>query len=480
MLSAKFQCLNRRDGVGDAHGMRGYSIVRFEPFDSPFIQTASIEKPSDTTLFVSEVGGFQNSGGGPVWTGGFGSSSRQAVEVTVVQVPAAMIRIRRTSVPGVPLYVSFNNGSLVISWRYEEAVRNIARPEADAEAARIYVEHGPALTRETVIRGVSMLWPGESVEVVGDTIRFIPDCANEVVVPATLSNGARVTDALRELIAENLRPFVEIAQHPLVELSGGFDSGCVGVAASGLRDDILSYGLIHGGVVGRQQRARRREIIDILGFDDHEYLADNNLELASLEIEEAQVTSFDDNQRIPCAYGVETHPSGPVDLIMTGVGGDELCLEHTFRREEWQLPGSASSSSLTVAAGRSDMFLRRGIWPVNPLCSPDVIDFCRSLPRPLRANRAINVLMLARAGMSDGFIYPRFAEGYGHSMQREAAYFDFDAALDGSIVADLGFMDISQLLDQAHAASNGGFSYKLIGALFWLLKLERIYQRYLP
>ncbi len=113
-------------------------------------------------------------------------------------------------------------------------------------------------------------------------------------VPATLSDGARVTDALRELIAENLRPFVEIAQHPLVELSGGFDSG------------------------------------------------------------------------------------------------------------------------------------------------------------------------------------------YGHSMQREAAYFDFDAALDGSIVADLGFMDISQLLDQAHAASNGGFSYKLIGALFWLLKLERIYQRYLP
>lgn len=447
-------------------------------FPSAFIETIHVEDEHHARVFVSELGGLSSNEGVPYWIGGFDRCDRQGIELSFGKNDPYVLTIRRTGVPGVPIYVSLQDRTLVVSWRFEDAVGNLEDPLPDIAAARIYVENGPALTRETVIAGVFMLWPGETLVVTEAGLVFTPQSTRDVVVPATLSWSARATDGLREIIAENLRPFLEAARTPIVELSGGFDSSCVALAASDVREGLMSYGLVHGGVVGVQQRARRREIVDLLRLTDHEYLADNHLQLAALEITEAQITPFDDNQRIPCAYGVETHPSGTADLILTGVGGDELCMEQTFRRASWELPGTASSSSLTVAAGRADMFLRKGIWPLNPLCSPTVIDFCRALPRSLRINRSINLLMLARAGLSDGFLFPKFEEGYGHAMQREAALYDFDAALDSSLVADFGVMDISPLLEKARAASSGGFSYELICSLFWLLKLEKVLKRY--
>jgi asparagine synthase (glutamine-hydrolysing) len=448
------------------------------PFPSPFIEMKSWEDADRQCVFISELAGITMGSGSPSWINGFEQCDRQGLEITLEKKPPFSVQIRRTDVPGVPLYISFEQQKLVISWRFEDAVHNIARPRPNVEAACIYLKEGPALARETVIDGVSMLWPGESVRVSGETITFTPKEVKSVTVSATIADDARVTDALRETIADVVRPFLEVARAPVVELSGGYDSACVALAATDCRQNLLSYGLIHGATVGRQQRARRRELVELLGLADHEYEADNHLELAALEIPEAQLTPFDDNQRIPCAYGVDSHPAGPADLIMTGVGGDELCMEQTFRRRPWELPGSASSSALTVAAGRADMFLRRGIWSLNPLCAPSVVEFCRAVPKALRRNRFLNVLMLTRAGVSDGFLFPRYQEGYGHAMQREAALYDFDAALNESVVADFGITDFSPLLEQAREASNGGFSYSLIASLFWLLKLEYVLRRY--
>lgn len=472
MLIAKIEA----GGSGDPWGARATESIAIYP--SRFIESVYAEDEHAFRVFVSELGGLSKNGGLPFWTGGFDGCDRQGVELTFEKQPPFSLRIRRTDVPGVPIYVSFENRTLVVSWRFEDAVGNLGSPRPNLEASRIYVENGPALTRETVIAGVYMLWAGEALVATDAGIAFTPKSVRDVVVPATLSWNARATDGLREIIAENMRPFLAAADRPIVELSGGFDSACVALAASDVRDGLLSYGLVHAGVVGVQQRARRQEVVDLLGFADYGYMADNHPELAALEIDEAQITPFDDNQRIPCAYGVETHPLGRADLILTGVGGDELCMEQTFRRSSWELPGTASSSSLTVAAGRADMFLRRGIWPLNPLCAPSVVNFCRALPSSLKVNRSINLLMLARAGLSDGFLFPKFEEGYGHAMQREAALYDFDAALDSSLVADFRVMDISPLLERARAASSGGFSYGLICSLFWLLKLEKILKRY--
>ena len=472
MLIAKIKV----EASSDSWSTRARDSITVYP--SPFIETAYFEDEHCARIFIGELGGFSNDDGVPFWIGGIDGCDRQGVEFSFDKRAQFSLRIQRTDVPGVPIYASFENRTLVVSWRFEDAVGNLENPRPNAEASRIYIENGPALTRETVISGVYVLWAGEALVATDAGIAFKPKSAREIVVPATLSWNARATDGLREVIAENIRPFLAVAQKPIIELSGGFDSACVALGASDVRDNLLSYGLVHAGVVGVQQRARRQEIVDLLGFADYEYMADLHPQLAALEIQEAQITPFDDNQRMPCAYGVETHPLGQADLVLTGVGGDELCMEQTFRRADWELPGTASSSSLTVAAGRADMFLRRGIWTLNPLCAPSVVNFCRALPNSLKVNRSINLLMLGRAGLSDGFLFPKFEEGYGHAMQREAALYDFDSALDSSVVADFGVMDISLLLHRARAASAGGFSYGLICSLFWLLKLEKILKRY--
>lgn len=90
-----------------------------------------------------------------------------------------------------------------------------------------------------------------------------------------------------------------------------------------------------------------------------------------------------------------------------------------------------------------------------------------------------NVLALARAGLSDGFLFPRLSEHYDNAMQAEAAQFDYDAAFESSIVDDLGIVDVDAILWQARAASHGGFSYELISDLYATLRLETFLRRHL-
>lgn len=478
MLSVELRPADFRDDVRASEGVLLFGSSRIEAFASAFVQSRHSVDGESLVAAIAEFGALDPFADEPVWIDGFAQTDRQGVELTIARTVAGDLTMRRTDVPGVPLYVSWSGGTLVVSWRFEEAVANIPSPRPDPVACRIYVENGPALARDTVIAGVRMLWPGETLRLVGGELSFDRARAVDIVLPATITTEARVTDALQELIAASMRPLLEVARRPVVELSGGLDSACVALAAVSCMQDMCSYGLVHSGAVGAQQRARRAELVAALGLSDFEYAADADPQIASLQIGEARVTPFDDNQRIPCARAVERHPAGNVDLILSGVGGDELTMERTFRRLEHELPGSASASSLTVAAGRADMFLRRGIWTVNPLCVPSVVNFCRALPRPLRRHRTVNLLLLARAGLSDGYLFPRYAEGYGHAMQREAALFDFDAALDGSVVAEHRVLDYSDLLERARRASNGGLSYELIGSLFWLLKLEAVLRQY--
>lgn len=454
-------------------------LIQIERFQSKFIEEIRLETESHHVIFIGEVRSFYKTEHGVQLNQDFANATKQFLEIKIKKSQDLEIEIRRSAMPGVPIYVSLEDGIFAISWRFEEAVENIKIPRANVEVARLYVEHGPPLTRETVISNVFMLWPGEHLTVKNGALHFSEYDPGGIVTPSTLHYDAPVTDALKEIIGSNIQDVLDRSIIPMIELSGGFDSGCVAICAASVRENLSSYGLVHPGVVGEQQRSRRNEFVKLLALNDHEFPSDRHMQLASLEIPEAQLTPFDDNQRIPCSYGVDTHPAGLADLLLTGVGGDELCMEHTYRRWPWEVNGHGSRSALTTAAGRADMFLRRGIWPVNPLCAPNVIDFCRALPTTVRKNRQLNMLMLARAGLSDGYLFPRFAEGYGHAMQREAALFDFDSALRDSMVSDLGLIDLSALLSQAHEASEGGYSYKLIVKLFLLLKLEKVYSRYL-
>lgn len=294
-----------------------------------------------------------------------------------------------------------------------------------------------------------------------------------------MRDDAVTTRRFLDLIAEDLAPFLSNSRNTLIELSGGYDSTCVAIAAAAFGKPLNSYGLIHEGAMGKQQSRRRSEAVRLLKLHDFEYPSFTPSPLAALELPECQVTPFDDNHRMPCAQASELHPNGLPDLIVTGVGGDELTLDGKQLQLDFELRGGLPSSTIVTSVARSDMFMRRGIWVKNPLAARQIFDFCRALPRQLKRNRLINILTMARAGFSDGFIFPRYLEHYGSSMQHEAALIDYDNFFHECAIADHGISTIDDFLYRVREAMYGGFSYQLVNEAWRYMKLEVLLRKYI-
>lgn len=392
---------------------------------------------------------------------------------------AREIELARTATGSCPLYVSANGDILTASWRFEDAVLALADRQPNVDACRIYLEHGTCQVRDMVIAGVHMLWPGESLKFDHAGLTFYEIDEPNIVLPGSLRDDARATDEFIRIIEGILRPRIERSSSAIIELSGGLDSSCVALAASHIARSLNSYGLIHSGAMGVQQRNRREEMISLCGLNDFTYPSAKTGPLASLELDECSLTPFDDIYRIPCTSAVSQHPAKNFDLLITGIGGDELSMENTFYRHEWEVRGHSALSSISGAVGRCDMFMRLGIWVTQPLIHPHVVNFCRALPEKMRANRMINFLTLARAGLSDGFLFPRYQEHYGSSTQYEASQFDFEKALRGSILAGYAIKDYGPLLSRAYESGYGGLSYELITELILYMKLDTVLKRYI-
>ncbi|MGH4022765.1 MAG: hypothetical protein ACRDT0_26725 [Pseudonocardiaceae bacterium] len=92
--------------------------------------------------------------------------------------------------------------------------------------------------------------------------------------------------------------------------------------------------------------------------------------------------------------------------------------------------------------------LRAGIWPVSPLCSPGVLTFCDWLPVKWRRGKRLLRALLARRGLSAGFLYPRRRENFAHVMEHAMIHNGLPLMRSmrrGSILADQGYLDLDRL-----------------------------------
>ena len=388
------------------------------------------------------------------------------------------VTVVRTAGGTSPLYLSVNKSQICISWKFEEAVAILDKPQPNIEICRLILKHGKGQTREQIIQGVFALWPGENVVFDENGLEF-SNCENiTVALPSAFSDRARATDAFIDAISAVLQPLLTKAKRPLLEFSGGMDSTCVALAASSVRSALESYGVIHPGGVGRQQRTRRQELIELLRLIDYTGSSSSTLPIQSLLIDECQVTPNDDVYRICLMNTLQENGLGDVDIVVSGIGGDELAKDNTFWRHEWELPGHASRSSIIGSMSRADMFMRRGIWPVNPLAHPSVVNLCRAMPAAMRTNRLLHRLTIARAGLSDGYMTPRYHETFANVLMLEAIECDFDQFLDASILGDFGILDVSRLLGKAYAKTEMGVPIKLVGKMYYTIKLEMVLRKY--
>jgi hypothetical protein len=388
------------------------------------------------------------------------------------------VDIVRTADGSTPLHIASEGGRIRASWDFEEIAFSQSSCEPDIEACKFYLEYGPTLSRQQVLRGIINLWPGERYSSDGQASTVREQRWRQVAAPSFLASGSRATDEFLRLIGEVVTLNMNRSKGVLLELSGGLDSSCTAVAAGLLGIPLSSYGLIHNGAIGAQQRVRRRELLEVISAEDHEHPSDSVGPIAALQYPECLFTPMDDNHRFTSAQAIDSHPRREsLDLVITGIGGDELSMERTHARHDFEVPGTIAASAVLASVGRGDIFLRRGIWPSNPLATNRVVDFCRRLPSSLRAERQLHILTLARAGLSDGFLFPRYGENFAAVIIKEAAVTDFDAEVGESILADYG-INIFNVLAEARVQAGQDFTSGLAIKLWYLVKLERILKKY--
>ncbi|WP_432258272.1 asparagine synthase-related protein [Cupriavidus sp. TMH.W2] len=211
----------------------------------------------------------------------------------------------------------------------------------------------------------------------------------------------------------------------IAELSGGMDSSSIAVASTRLLGGLKqSAGIVLAGSARTDQSTRRRQIAREIGlrdasFDMSKHMPDLDLDPSAREPEhplgEFYLEAFDAMWRYAATLGCHT--------ILTGIGGDELFPRYQTDKTagDWKgparliaaervarsmlsrraqvaldteplycAPGSVvPHTGLMAHASRSPYMLRRGLWPVNPLCDPVLVGFCHRLPEEFRLDRQL-------------------------------------------------------------------------------------------
>jgi hypothetical protein len=376
------------------------------------------------------------------------------------------VHILRTLHATVPLYVCCAKDRLDMSWDFLSCASQMPF-RINPEACRRFILEGPQITTATIIDGLSLLAGGQLAtwkdgELRIDNPRSIPRYETSVLSP-----GAQVTEVFLELIAAEIRPRLSQSQGAALELSGGQDSSCVAAALAEMAPPgFQTYGLTHAGVCGAQQIMRRRELVERFGFADS---AIPSIECRPFSVYAGTIPTV---RRVPIdelyRRGIEACLDAlptPPDLVVTGIGGDELTIlaedaidtastvagDVLFGASiapSMSVPTIGAVSAVESAFCRADMFLSRGIWPLNPLVSPTLAHFGQMLPEAMKRDRLLNKVTLAKLGLSDYFLFPRYRENFSEVYDDELRHFDFGTYFSSAMIHDFGIVDLPALLRQ--------------------------------
>ncbi|MES2451837.1 MAG: asparagine synthase-related protein [Pseudomonadota bacterium] len=394
-----------------------------------------------------------------------------------------------------PVYlVAGADGRLRGDWDADRLLPGLKRTSLDpARAARWIAEYDAPYARRSLF-GDLMLLTERAVA----TWRQAPDGDHrlDIAYPApwpwpvagTLREGADPLDALDRILSASMRRWTGIAGETLgAELSGGLDSSLVAAIASRESGRPLpSYGLAIAGTAEAvaDQRARRDDLITTLGLRDTEIPMESFLPLApgSCRLDGgAPVLPWEEGYYEAMDRLLEQAHSAGTRVMLTGFGGDELCgllpaERRALGREPepaWSLSppegpafltpaasaalatprdlpprAACSDSSIEVAGLSAARYLRRGIWPVHPLCTPQLVRFCARLPAAWRADRSIQRALLARLGITRRVTHPAYLDDLSPALvhgMRSSARPLLDRLFAQPVLAAQGIVDGARL-----------------------------------
>ncbi len=434
-----------------------------------------------------------------------------------------------------PVYFLVRDGVLHMNWDVTELYKYLPTTKLEPGfAAQFLLGLSAPYSSRTIFPGVSRLteraravWraPFQSVK----TSYPSPQSHSRA---KRLKSNASVVKTFREILSASMKRWLPSSDHPVaMELSGGLDSSIVAaMAATITTKQVKSYGMIMPGVFGRHQRARRNETIKRFRLSDFSFPCIDHppFNPMSRRVRGSAVVPWAEFYEEAVGTMLARVASDGVGIIFTGMGGDELCslqkgeidgeaefVEDVDSEDGEQADVELSAfgtpyppfvtglvrelaenrdfliddapqplmdtSSIESAMAVSTLYLKNKVWPISPLCTPELIEFCRKLPFGWRHHRLIERKVLSSFGCSPLVAYPKpktletFCDVMDHALRKASARV-IAKLFRESRLAEQGLVD-KKALNTAYKqflAGDSTYSDQLLGAVVLELAIRSL------
>lgn len=417
------------------------------------------------------------------------SAKDTSLEFVLIEISADEVELSAGPWGTAPLYLTLRGSKLYGSWSLPELVREHGINGlglSDREVCR-YLTLRHRYTSETLFRDVHRLTERARADFNGQRLRFRYPAPALHAQPRKLREGAPVLAFYEDLLEQAVQARDYTPENSVVEWSGGLDSANVALTLGTLHPgQCHSYALTLAGEIGRQQIRRRQVLIDKFGFRDMRVPAIEYLPFhpEGRRVRGEPVGPYDEPYGEAFDELLERARNTGIRVALTGIGGDELVAPYATEEEiptaviearrpfpDWLgeraqrvigeldegiAPGAIlADSSLRAFACRDPLLLRAGIWPVSPLCDPDLIRFGESLPYEWRRDKRLHRERLKVHGFSDEWLAPPLPETFSHIMEQglqQHAGPLLQSMARASILADYGYLDTRKLSNGRHNA----------------------------
>ena len=435
---------------------------------------------------------------------------RWPLDYVMIEVAQEGCRMRvRAGVFGtVPLYFRAFSDRIILSWDPSDLLVGPLAIDVEMASHRLAL-HSIYSARQLTV-GVTLLTERATLYVEPGKVSYRYPSPAEETMPSPLPKGRDAMVAFGEHLqrAVSIRPIGE--GQISAELSGGMDSATVACALAESYGQIASLGILLDGDTRQTQEERRQRIANRLGLHDH------TVEMADYPPSADAQPRPGQAPRLYWEYYLE--PSMALwdlsgkrgcDTLFTGIGGDELFpyyLDETpaGHVEEWQsetpryverlltprawsaanslhnfdAPASPVPASVLLAhASRTPDMLRHGLWPINPLSNPALVNFCHQLPIENRRGREV-MRQYLRNHLGEEIFSPGYVkESFAHVLPNAIAQHTRAIAtqLRECVLADLGLVQrkaVLELLDLV-SATRAPVPTAVLVSFLWLERLAR-------
>lgn len=404
-----------------------------------------------------------------------------------------------------PVYLHVRDNVLRIDWDAARLYPYLGSIVLDRPiAATVLLALGQRYSHRTIFPEIAMLteratalWqpPHNAVRVT-----YPPPYAR--AAESRLRAGVNVARTFREILLASMRRWRASESDPVaVELSGGLDSSVVASGVAQLPAPAAhAYGMIVPGMAAVYQRVRRNEVVHRMGLRDRNFACAEHPPFGQGDPQSVEgFVPWEEFYSAAIAHMLTLAREDGISMIYTGVGGDELCSLYTgepdvnadidpsacpqFIREtvidafvtdalrERAPKALAYTSVLESGAAGARVYLRNGVWPANPLATPELVEFSRRLPLRWRRDRRLSRAVLKSFGYSRRVTHPRrehledFLGLMDYGLHEAASLCDRLFA-DSRLEAQ-GLIDSRAFLDAYRDYRNGNLSRRdqVLGAL---------------